>query len=52
MEYYLLNSIVYWNFLRVLVIITSIGAKSSFSRPVVVKTVDQLELFIHLQLRS
>ena len=30
----------------------SIGAKSFFSRPAVVKVVDQLELFIHLQLRS
>ena len=26
---------------------TSIGAKSSFSRPAVVKVVDQLELFNH-----
>ena len=32
--------------------LTSIGAKSSFSRPAVVEVVDQLELFIHLQLRS
>ena len=27
---------------------TSVGAKSSFSRPAVVKVVDQLELFNHL----
>ena len=31
---------------------TSIGAKSSFSWPAVVKVVNQLELFIDLQLRS
>ena len=32
--------------------LTSIGAKSPFSRSAVVKVVDQLELFIHLQWRS
>ena len=38
--YYIIQGISRYN-------ITSIGAKSSFSRPAVVKVVDQLELFNH-----